>query len=177
MEEIWVDIHGYEGLYQVSNTGKIKALPKYYKTGEYYGLRFQGEKILKPYSTGRYLVVELNNGKPKAVKVHRVVAEHFVGNNENKPEVNHIDGNRLNNRADNLEWCTRSENQSHAYRSGLQKIKTGGELSWTRRVINTNTNFVYERMTDAAKDFNISHATLSRYLNNKRPNKTPLRFL
>lgn len=65
------------------------------------------------------------NGKKKVMKIHRLVAELFVPNPDNKREVNHKDGNKRNNNADNLEWCTRSENLKHAYRTGLRKSRKG----------------------------------------------------
>lgn len=114
-KEIWKDIEGYEGLYQVSNFGKVKSLN--YK-------RQNKVKILKPSQTGKgafkgqgYLSLHLKN---KQFKVHRLVAEAFIPNKENKPQINHKDGNKLNNNSNNLEWCTNSENQKHAWKNGLR---------------------------------------------------------
>ena len=104
MEEIWKDIEGYEGLYQVSNLGRVKSL-------------YKKEKILKlgAVSSGYFFVHLYKMRKLKVIRVHRLVALTFVPNTENKLEVNHKDGNKQNNRADNLEWATKSENVKHSY--------------------------------------------------------------
>ena len=118
-KEIWRDIKGYEGLYQVSDMGRVKSLERTVtrKNGRKQTIR---ERILKPRSDGHgYLQVKLcnNSGKQKTVKVHRLVCEAFHKNSENKPCVNHIDENKTNNVASNLEWCTYSENNKHGTRT------------------------------------------------------------
>lgn len=78
-------------------------------------------KVVNHDLSGRYAMVTLyTDGKPSRHSVHRLLAQTFIPNPDNKPQVNHIDGNRLNNALDNLEWVTQSENQLHAYRAGLQ---------------------------------------------------------
>lgn len=100
MEEIWKPIVGFEGLYEVSNLGNVKGV----KRG----------RILKPGSCGKYLFVVLcKDGKRKDKLVHRLVADAFCENKFNKPEVNHINEDGFDNRAKNLEWCTRVENIRH----------------------------------------------------------------
>lgn len=123
MIEIWKDIIGYEGLYQISNLGNIKALEKSVWNGQGY-IHFP-EIIRKPNpDKDGYLNITLSNcGKVKTYKIHRLVAEMFIPNLKNKPQVNHKDGNKTNNCADNLEWCTNQENQQHAYRTGLKNQK------------------------------------------------------
>lgn len=106
MQEIWKDISGYEGLYRVSNLGKVESL--------------RNNIILKQSPTkDGYLAVGLCNGKTKTCRAHRLVAIAFIPNPDNLPEVNHIDGNKTNNSVDNLEWVTPLENTHHAIRTGL----------------------------------------------------------
>ena len=121
MEEIWKDIEGYEGLYQVSNLGNVKSLRKRIDKGKCH--RYFDEKILKPIETNRgYLRVKLcKNRKIKKTRVHRLVAEAFIKRPE--LEVNHIDGNKKNNKAENLEWVTQKENKQHAWITGLYHKK------------------------------------------------------
>ena len=115
-EEIWKDIEGYEGLYQVSNMGRVKSF-KWNKDGRIM-------KIKKDRHGYHEISLCINN-IPKFWRTHRLVALTFLPNTENKRTVNHIDGNKLNNRLENLEWTTHGENISHAYRTGLNEARTG----------------------------------------------------
>lgn len=112
-EEIWKDIKNYEGLYQISNFGNLKSI----KNGR--------EKIIKQNYSQRYIRNNLwKKCKYKTLSIHRLVAEAFVPNPSNYKIVNHKDGNRYNNNATNLEWCTQSHNVKESYRLGLQKTFT-----------------------------------------------------
>jgi hypothetical protein len=111
MKELWLDMVGFEGIYQISNTGRVKSLAR--KKGFIFGR----ERIIKtpPHvKTGYPMLYIKYRGKKLALYVHRVVAQHFVLNPLNKPQVNHVDGCRTNNSADNLEWVTPLENVLHA---------------------------------------------------------------
>ena len=121
MEEIWKDIPGYEGYYQVSNMGRVKSLGRKVRQG----VKKNGEPF---YKTVRERICTLQNswgnyssllfhkdGVVKCLLIHRLVAKMFVPNPNNLPEINHKDGNRKNARAENLEWCNRSYNIWHSY--------------------------------------------------------------
>ena len=122
MEE-WREIEGYEGLYLVSNQGNVRSL-NYRHTGKIRNLKPQKDKK-------GYLAIGLcRNGGLKWGKIHRLVASAFIPNPENKPQVNHINGNKADNRAENLEWATDSENIRHAYKTGLKH----GDPEWGRKL-------------------------------------------
>lgn len=124
MEEIWKDIDGFEGIYQVSNLGNIKTLQRNIyrkKTGKLHYI--QPEKLLNPslLPIGYYYISMHNKGLQKVKSIHSLVANAFIPNPENKRTINHKDGNKLNNRVDNLEWNTDKENLNHALDTGLKK--------------------------------------------------------
>lgn len=133
--QTWKSIPNFEGEYEVSNDGKIKSLKRKVKCRN--GLRSVNERILKPkISHGGYLNVQLKN-KGKFYSIHTLVLISFFGNKPDPSFVcNHKDGNKLNNNIENLEWVTRSENQLHAFRTGLQKkISIKGEKNKMSKTI------------------------------------------
>ena len=133
--EVWKDIKGYEGLYQVSNMGRVKSLGRMVasKKGS---KQYRKERILKPWTNrGGYLQVTLCNGSNKrtAPQVHRLVCKEFHKNPENKPEVNHINEDKLDNRACNLEWVTAKENINHGTRTArMAKTRSKSVGQYTR---------------------------------------------
>lgn len=120
MKEVWKDIDGYEGYYQVSNMGRVISFDRKVKCrGNNY--RIIPGRTLKAIHYAQYDSVGLwKNRTRKMMRIHRLVATAFMQNSLNKPHINHIDGNKLNNCASNLEWCTSSENNIHAYKTGLR---------------------------------------------------------
>lgn len=127
--EIWKDINGYVGLYQVSNFGNFRSLDRLVLKNEKQFL-IKG-KIKKAWLNGRgYLQVTLyKDGVGKHLIAHRVVAQEFIYNTYGKPQVNHIDGDKTNNHVDNLEWVTNGENQKHAYKMGLNTGTRGKKFT------------------------------------------------
>ena len=117
MIEEWRPVEGYEGLYEVSNTGRVRSLDRYVKgKGESYRLR-KGSILSLVKSNLGYLQVSLCcNGKYKTINVHRLVAQTFILNPDNLPEVNHKDEDKTNNSIENLEWCTAKYNMNFGTR-------------------------------------------------------------
>lgn len=179
--EIWKDIvyEGFEGLYQVSNLGRIKSLAR--PSNRYGKVVTLKEKILNPAVckvTGykNFSMISLNRVK-KQVVVHREVAIAFCpGRTEDKKIVNHIDAIKINNEASNLEWCTYKENSRHASNMGLLKGTTG-EDHWAHKL--TEMQIVEIRLRyikygtkgnsgrDLAKEFQVSDVTISNVINDK----------
>ena len=133
MTEIFVDIKGYESLYQISNLGNVKSLPK----GDGNGNRERILKfeICKSNHTNYHRVTLSKDGKTKRYQVHRLVASAFIPNPYNKPFVNHIDNNGTNNRVTNLEWCTQVENMQHSSNQSRQDNprSLGGKAAATKK--------------------------------------------
>lgn len=121
--EIWKDIIGYEGFYQISNLGNVRSLDREVKGGRHLKGKLKKHKIDR---CGYHFVRLCKNGGGKNFSIHRLVAIHFIPNPNNLPEVNHIDEDKNNNCITNLEWCTRTQNMSHGtlpYRSRHYKNK------------------------------------------------------
>ena len=126
--EIWKDIKGYEGLYQVSSLGNVRSLDTMIncKGAKNIDKHLRKGKVLKKYigTSGYYTINLSKNSKIKVYRVHRLIANAFIPNINNLPLINHKDGNKLNNNINNLEWCTYAYNNKEAYRIGL---KVGAE--------------------------------------------------
>lgn len=162
MQEIWKDIPNYEGFYQISSFGNVRSLDRviHFQKGNPKRNTFsKGKRIKNQISNSGYYRTKLcKNQTRKMFSVHRLVAEVFIPNPENKPQVNHIDGNRLNNHVENLEWATMSENVLHAYETGLN-YGLRGDLSPHKRAVlqyDKNGNFVkrWSCAAEAARNLN-----------------------
>lgn len=125
MRKIWKDVPNYEGLYQVSNLGRVKS--------NHNGKGHKPKVLTNIPRNGYVSVILCKNKSQKNVFVHRLVAKCFVPNPENKPCVNHIDGNKSNPCAYNLEWCTQKENISHAIKNGLFNPKENPSIKKSRK--------------------------------------------
>jgi len=175
--EEWRDVIGYEGLYKVSNLGRVKSLERIVTDRN--GVEMPFPSVMKKNTkskTGYWHVNLWKDNKVKFKKVHRLIAEVFIPNPENKPQINHIDSNRLNNEISNLEWCTASENTIHAVRLGRIKSPMVG----TKGLYHSNNKPVIQLSKDgepikefisqmaASIELGISHSKISLCANGKR---------
>ena len=163
--EHWIELDEFTN-YQVSNLGRVKKkkCTIIYSNGIKYDYK---EKLLKPDISKGYFRVNLSkNNFQKKFLVHRLVAKYFLENKLNKPCVNHIDGNKLNNIVDNLEWCTYSENERHSYKV-LNKVNNNRKLTLDQ-VLDIKENCVKNKNTNHFMDkYNVSRKTILNVLNNK----------
>lgn len=160
MLEEWRSIRGYEGLYQVSNLGRVKSFPRKFT--------HKGDVIILPHRSDKgYLYVTLSkNGRTKHFQVHRLVADAFINNPKNKSQVNHLDGNPSNNNVDNLEWATAQENIRHKY----DVLKYTSPMRKAVRCVETGV--IYESISAAADMNGVSVGSLSGVLNGGYGRKT-----
>ena len=169
--EIWRWIRGYEGLYQISNFGRVKSFPRKGSRGT----KTTGFLIMKPLITrSGYLYVSLKNkGAMQRFKLHRLVSQAFIENPENKQTVNHKDGNKFNNYVDNLEWATQDENNQHAIDTGLQK---SGANRNTAKLTNEQVKYIRENYIPRdsefggaalARKFNVKSSTVQNVIHGK----------
>lgn len=166
MKEVWKDVPGYEGLYQVSNLGRVKSLPK--KGG------WSQAKILRPrYDRNGYNRVGLyKNGKSNEAKVHRLVATVFLGKApEGKTTINHKDGNHSNNCVDNLEWASQLENNLHSIHILKNRYVPVARYSMDGHIIKE-----YESVTAAAQDVHAEKTNIVKACNGF-PNRTCAGFV
>lgn len=179
--EIWKDVPGYEGLYQVSSLGKVKSLQKHVKMPNG-GVFIRKESIMKQRIT-KYGYADVSlclSSKKRNFFVHRLVALAHLDNSEFKPEVNHKNGSKIDNRAVNLEWSTPSENVNHSL-SVLGVKRSKGDNHHKSRPINLydhNGNFIgsYGSMVEVSRIVGVSLATLSRIANGKQKNTVNYTF-
>ena len=150
MEE-WKDIKGYEGLYQVSNKGRIRRILFVNNI-----VRKPKIKILKLYTNkrNRQQVSLYKDDNRRVYSVHRLVATAFLDNDKNLPEVNHIDCNPSNNNLENLEWCSKSDNAKHAYRNDLNILREVNNKN--KKHIIRSDGKIYDCAYSASVDMQVS---------------------
>lgn len=163
-KEIWKDIKGYEGLYQISNLGRVKSLERICFQSPLKKRKIN-EKIMKfdKSSKAGYIRISLNkDGNKKKYSVHRLVAQTFIPNPHNYPQINHIDENKQNNNINNLEWCTVKYNNNYGSRKGLnfKKIIQFDTIG--------NKIAIYESINEASRKTNITRCCISNCLNKKQ---------
>lgn len=172
MKEVWKDIKGFEGIYQVSNLGRVRSIRVIYLKpqtigGGYNSVRLYNIKATKP-------------TKPKTKLLHRLIAENFIPNPNKKSCVNHKNGIKTDNRLENLEWVTNSENGLHAYRIGLNYTRDEyrnklGEYT-SKIVIDLQTGIFYNSLVEACRIFGLCPKAFSKKINNINKNNTSLRY-
>jgi tRNA nucleotidyltransferase/poly(A) polymerase len=169
IKEIWKDIENFEGLYQVSNLGNIKSLSREVPNGK--STMFTKQKVLSPrnHSAGYYQICLCNNGENSYKYIHRLVAKAFIPNPENKPTVNHKDGNKKNNYVGNLEWATYPENKIHAFETGIS-IPTHGQQVWNSILKESDISTIKDLNKDGynqreiADKYGVNKSVISRIL-------------
>ena len=170
MREIWKDISGYEGLYQISNFGRVKSL-NYNHTKK--------EKVLceKNHKSNYVTVMLCKNGENKNKSIHILVASAFIPNPNNYPCVNHIDGNKKNNNVDNLEWCTHKQNVEHAIKTGLANHygmlgRTGAKNNLSKKIVQYDLQGDvvnrWDCISDAARFYGIRSGNISNCLTGRK---------
>lgn len=163
-EEIWLDVVGYEGTYKISSHGNCIALPRKW-TMRQNTFSHEGRTLTKVFNKQGYISYCLTkNGKPKFFRANRLVAIAFIPNDENKGYVNHIDSVKDNNRVENLEWVTFSENVIHANKAGGWKRYKRGEDHFAAKLTNRQVLKIAkskERGVDLAKKYKTSVYTIS----------------
>jgi hypothetical protein len=169
--EVWLDIKGYEGHYQVSSFGRVKSLERISIFNNSTGLK--KEKILSDYNCGKgYRKVKLcKDTIEKSFRVHRLVAEFYLSNPEAKSEVNHINGIKDDNRVENLEWCTSSENTIHALNNKLKISQKGSEHGMSKLtekdVLEIRKIGRSKGLKEVSKIYKVSESLISNVLLNK----------
>lgn len=160
--DTFIDIPNYEGYYQISKSGIVKSVARWIVRNGYNS--FLKERILKSGLTKRgYLAVILHKeNKVIGCHIHALVAKTYIPNISNLPQINHKDGNKLNNHVDNLEWCTASQNVKHAYANNL--ITPSSKRNKRGKALNIQTGEIMN-VTTAAITLGISREKMSKMLN------------
>jgi len=174
--EEWTDVKGYEGLYQISTNGNVKSKNRFLPSANSRSRLLMGRLLkFKSHKDGYRFVALSSNGKTKNHYIHRLVAAAFIPNPDNKPQVNHINGRKADNRVKNLEWVTQEENAIHAYKSGLY-FNIGSLKAKSQAVLDTNTDTCYETIKEAATALGKNYSMIRDMLKGRRRNITGLEY-
>lgn len=181
-QEIWKTVIGYEGFYQVSNFGRVKSMPIfiYDKKRKW----FKTANILnpKPSKIGYFIVTLCKKTIREKVYIHRLVADSFIPNTDNKSQVNHINGIKIDNRVENLEWVSCKENIQHAFRIGLNKAhkRFNSDNHYSKPIIQTDMNglFVaeYPSMSECFRQTGIGVPQISSVISGRRIHAQNFKF-
>ena len=168
MAEVWKDVKGFEGLYQVSNLGRVRSLDRMKNNR-----LFRGRVLRQPKDNDGYCLVTLCDGKrSKTGKVHRLVAFAFIPNPDNLPEINHIDENKENNRADNLEWCSTKYNLTYGSRKGMMAGTKNNHAKLTEKEV-VEIRKIYKKgdmqfgQSALGKKYGVSHIQIANIVKRK----------
>jgi hypothetical protein len=177
--EVWKDIKDYEGIYQVSNFGNVKSLDREVAPNNRVPYWRKGKICKQSKSNLGYMTVGFTVNTIKVNKyVHRLVAEAFIANMNDYPQVNHIDCDKTNNRMYNLEWCTNSQNHIHAAKNGLNKLhlhrvaysgeENGRSLLTKEQVLEIKQKYIPYKYSakKLSKEYNVSESCITHILNN-----------
>jgi len=173
-EEIYITIDGYNGKYAISNLGNIKSISRLRRLGKV-TIAVPDKILVQCVSRNGYSRVCLHgdDGKQHNRSIHRLVALAFVKNPYNYPQVNHINGNKQDNRAENLEWVTGQMNVRHSFDKLNRK---GPSYRRAKMVKCVNSGKVYRSMADAAKDLGVSEPSIRNWCINKHISKTGIKL-
>ena len=165
--EIWKAVKDYEGLYEVSNTGRVRSLERKVRSGKGCPTRTLRGAVMRPQVSRGYVRLMLcKDGKRKWHSVHRLVAMAFLPNPEELAVINHLDGNKGNNHIGNLQWCTPSENALHAFRTGLSVATEHSRVARikanSRRVRCLDDGKEFSQLSEAARYYGLDRSSIGR---------------